>query len=177
MIFTRPQVRDGVPVFARLHSEVERLYPEAAEKLQFNETLKRVLDRLVTDLIANSRTRIAASGVRSVEDVRHHPRPLVGLSPKVLEEQRELRAFLYQNLYFSAELQPEKEMAEQVISELFEFYMRSPEELPASHREKTQRQPRYRIVCDYIAGMTDNFVLDQHRNLCPAPRATNASRR
>jgi len=177
MIFTRAQVREGVPVFARLHGEVQRLYPEASEKLQFNETLKRVLDRLVTDLIANSRTRIATSGVRSVEDVRHHPRPLVGVSPKVLEEQRELRAFLYQNLYFSAELQPEKEMAEQVISELFEFYMRSPEELPASHREKTQRQPRYRIVCDYIAGMTDNFVLDQHRNLCPAPRATNASRR
>ena len=177
MIFTRAQVREGVPVFARLHTEVERLYPGAAEKLQFNETLKRVLDRLVTDLIANSRTRIATSGVRSIEDVRHHPRPLVGLSPKVLEEQRELRAFLYQNLYFSAELQPEKEMAELVISELFEFYMRSPEELPASHREKTQRQPRYRIVCDYIAGMTDNFVLDQHRNLCPAPRVTNASRR
>src|SRR5260370_31707074 len=176
MILTRAQVREQVPVFARLHAEVERLYPEAAEKLQFNETLKRVLDHLLSDLIANTATLIAASGVQSVKDVRRHSRPLIGLSPHVEEEQRQLRAFLYQNLYFSAELQPEKEMAEQVISELFEFFMRAPGELPASYQEKTQQEPRYRIVCDYIAGMTDNFVLEQHRRFCLAPRRAKVSR-
>ena len=170
MILTRQQVREGVPVFARVHAEVEQLYPEAVAKLQFNETLKRVLDRLVSDLIAHSRALIASSGVQSVETVRHHARPLIGFSPQVEEEQREIRAFLYQNLYFSEELQPEKEMAEQVISELFEFFMKSPEELPASYQEKTHQEPRYRIVCDYIAGMTDNFVLEQHRRFCAAPR-------
>src|SRR5260370_34283622 len=95
MILTREQVGEQVPVFARLHAEVERLYPEAAEKLQFNEPLKRVLDPLVNDLIANTRTLLAASGVQSVQDVRRHSRPLIGLSPHVEEEQRQLRAFLY----------------------------------------------------------------------------------
>jgi dGTPase len=170
MILTREQVREGLPVFARLHAEVERLYPEAVPKLQFNETLKRVLDRLVSDLIAHSRALIASSGVQSAEAVRHHARSLIGFSPQVEDEQRQIRAFLYRNVYFSEELQPEKEMAEQVISELFEFFMKSPEELPTSYQEKTQQEPRYRIVCDYIAGMTDNFVLEQHRHFCTAPR-------
>lgn len=177
MVLTRAQVREQVPVFARLHAEVERLYPEAAEKLQFNETLKRVLDHLVSGLIANSRENISNAGVKSAYEVRRHPDLLIGLSPDVAEEQRQLRAFLYQNLYFSAELQPEKETAEQVISELFEFFMKSPEELPASHQEKTLQEPQYRIVCDYIAGMTDNFVLEQHRRFCEPRRAARVSRR
>src|SRR5262249_304758 len=150
--------------------EVDRLYPQAAEKLKFNETLKRVLDRLVSDLIANSAQQIAASGVQSVAAVRDHPRRLLAFSPGVEEERRQLRDFLYRNLYYSPELRPDKEQAEQVISELFEFFMRTPRELPASYQEKLQHEPLYRIVCDYIAGMTDNFVLDQHRRLCPAPK-------
>ncbi len=170
MILTRERVRQGVPVFARLHDEVDRLYPQAAEKLKFNETLKRVLDRLVSDLIANSARQIAASGVESVAAVRDYPRRLLAFSPGVEEERRRLRDFLYQNLYYSPELRPDKEQAEQVISELFEFFMRTPRELPASYQEKLQHEPLYRIVCDYIAGMTDNFVLDQHRRLCAAPK-------
>ena len=176
-ILTRETVRQGVPVFARMHSEVKRLYPEAPEKLQFNETLKRVLDHLVSDLIANSKSAIADAGVKSVEEVRRYPSPLVGLSPRAQEEQKYLRAFLYQNLYFSAKLQPEKQMAERVISELFEFFMRSPEALPLSHQQKIGQEPRYRIVCDYIAGMTDNFVMEQHHRFCPTLRETRVSGR
>jgi len=172
MILTREQVREGVPVFARMHAEVERRYPEAAEKLQFNEALKRVLDRLVSDLITNSRQLIQESGVHSVDAVREYPRRLLAFSMPVEEERRQLREFLYQNLYFSEELRPEKDQAEQVVTELFEFFMRAPEELPPSYQEKMQHEALYRIVCDYIAGMTDNFVLDQHRRLCGA-RATS----
>jgi dGTPase len=168
MILTREQVREGVPVFARLHEEVQRLYPEAAEKLQFNEVLKRVLDRLVSDLIVNSRKLIQESGAQSAQAVRAYPRRLLAFSQPVEEERRQLRQFLYQNLYFSEELRPEKDQAEQVITEIFDFFMRAPEELPPSYQEKMQHEALYRIVCDYIAGMTDNFVLDQHRRFCGA---------
>src|SRR5215475_3204162 len=91
MILTREQVRAGVPVFARLHAEMERLHPDAPEKLQFYETLKRVLDRLVSDLIAASRERIAAAGIQSVESIRHFAGPLMGLSAAVKEEQQQIR--------------------------------------------------------------------------------------
>ena len=170
MILTREQVRQGVPVFARLHDEVIRVHPKAPEKLEFNETLKRVLDRLVSDLISSSAARIAAAGVQSVEAVREHPQQLLGFSPAVETERRQLREFLYQNLYYSPELGSDKEQAEQVISELFEFFLRSPRDLPASYQEKMEHEPLYRIVCDYIAGMTDNFVTDQHRRLCTTPK-------
>jgi dGTPase len=172
MIFTREQVREGVPIFAQFHEEVERLYPEAAEKLQFNEALKRVLDRLVSDLITNSRKLIQDSGVQSADAVRSYPRRILAFTPSVEKERGQLRQFLYQNLYFSQELRPEKDQAEQVITELFEFFLRAPEELPSSYQEKTQHEALYRIVCDYIAGMTDNFVLDQHRRFC-GTRATS----
>jgi dGTPase len=174
-ILTREQVGDGVPVFARLRSEAERLglHPGAAEKLKFNETLKSVLDHLVSDLIANSRKRIAESGVESVDDVRRFPARLFSFSPEVEREQREIRDFLFQNVYLSAELKPEKEQAEQVISELFEFFLRFPDELPSGYQEKLSREPVYRVVCDYLAGMTDNYILEQYHRFCsPAKRAT-----
>jgi dGTPase len=174
MILSREQVREGVPVFARLQAEVEQLHPSAPEKLRFNETLKRVLDRLVSDLIANSRKLILDSGAGSVEAVRRFPRILFGFSPEVAQEQRQIRHFLFQNVYFSSELQPEKEQAEQVISALFKFFLRFPNELPASYQEKMRHEPLYRIVCDYIAGMTDSYVTDQHRRLCSPARRVGA---
>src|SRR5262245_45771868 len=101
MILTREQVGQGVPVFARLHDEVDRLYPKAQEKLKFNETLKRLVDRLVSDLIRSSAALIAGAGVDSVAAVRRHPRRLLAFSPPVEAERLQLREFLYQNLYYS----------------------------------------------------------------------------
>jgi dGTPase len=172
-ILTHEQIREGVPVFERMHAEVEQLYPEAPEKLKFNETLKRVLDHLVSDLISNTRATIESSGVRSVDDVRRMNHSLFTFSPQVARENRELRDFLFQNLYFSHTLQPEKEQAEQVISDLFEFLLRFPDELPSSYQEKLRKEPVHRIVCDYLAGMTDNYILEQHRRLC-SPASRNA---
>ncbi|MGC2696246.1 MAG: deoxyguanosinetriphosphate triphosphohydrolase [Candidatus Angelobacter sp.] len=162
-ILTREQVRSGIPAFARLYAEVEQRYPEAAEKLRFNETLKRVLDRLVSDLIVNSRRLIDEAGVRSVEDVRKFPRRLFAFSPEVDEERRQIKEFLYRTVYFNPALERDKKQAEQVISEMFAFFIKSPRELPAAYQEKTRHEPLHRIVCDFIAGMTDRYVLEQHR--------------
>jgi len=169
-ILTRDQIRRDVPVFARLHAEVEQLYPTAPEKLKFNETLKRVLDRLVSDLIVNTQKQIDEAGVKSVEDVRKFPQRLCSFSPEVELERRQIKDFLYQHVYFSPALQRDKHQAEQVISEMFAFFMASPKELPASYQEKTRQEPLYRVVCDYIAGSTDLFILDQHQRFCPLKR-------
>ncbi|HZI57777.1 MAG TPA: deoxyguanosinetriphosphate triphosphohydrolase [Verrucomicrobiae bacterium] len=166
-ILTREQVRREVPVFARLYEEVGCLYPTATEKLKFNETLKRVLDRLVSDLILHTRDAITESGVGSVEDVRKLSSRLCSFSPEVDQERREIKDFLYQNVYFSPALQRDKRQAEQVIAEMFAFFIRSPRELPASYQEKTRMEPLHRIVCDYVAGMTDSYILEQHRRFCP----------
>jgi dGTPase len=174
-ILTREQVYEGVPVFARLQDEAERqgLHSGAPEKLKFNETLKSVLDRLVSDLITHSSKKIAESGANSVDEIRRFPSRLFSFSPEVEREQREIRDFLFQNVYLSAALKPEKEQAEHVISDLFEYFLRFPDELPPGYPEKLGREPVYRVVCDYLAGMTDNYILEQHQRFCsPAKRAT-----
>jgi dGTPase len=161
-LLTYDQIRDGVPVFARYAAEVEKLYPEVAEKLKFNETVKCFLNRLVGDLIENTKARIRQAKIKTLEDVRRHPERLAAFSPDVEEEQKQAKSFLYENLYFSPSLAPEKDDAERVISELFEFWMKEPSSLPHSYREKAEEEPLPRIICDYIAGMTDNYIYEQY---------------
>ena len=166
-ILTLEQLRIGLPPFAVLFAEVEHRYPKASDKLKFNETLKRLVDRLVSDLIANTRKAITEAGISSVKAVREHPQRLFAFSAQVGEERRQIKAFLYENVYFSAALKADKKKAEGVLTELFEFFMKTPEELPANYQEKLLHEPLHRIVCDYIAGMTDNYIQDQHRRFCP----------
>jgi dGTPase len=165
-ILSVEKIRAGVRIFNRFYERVEAQHPEAPEKLKFNEALKRMLDRLVSDLICTTRERAKASGIETIEDIRNCPERLASFSGEVEAERREAKEFLYDNLYFSPALAPEKERGEVIVSELFEFWMGHPETLPHSYREKAENEPLARIVCDYIAGMTDHFVLERHRELC-----------
>lgn len=160
------EIRAEVPGFEDLYQEAERRWPEALEKLKFNEALKRMLDGFVTDLIRNTEANIRAAGVHSVEDVRAHPRRLVGFSSAVNQQRRQGKSFLYDTLYYSPALDADKKDGERVIRELFEFWMSSPENLPASYREKALQEPLPRVICDYIAGMTDNYIHKQYHKYC-----------
>ena len=165
-LLTIEQIAGSVTIFERCYREVRGLYPEAAEKLQFNETLKRVLDRLVGDLIANTQARIAEAGAHSLDAVRRHKERLAAFSAEVEQERRQLKDFLYENLYFSPALESEKEDAERIVGELFAHWMEEPEDLPRSYREKAAQEPLARIICDYIAGMTDPFIYQQYEKYC-----------
>ena len=160
------QIRGGMPVFDRFFRQAERAYPDAVEKLKFNEALKCVMDRMVGDLIRNLQDGITKHGIHCLEDVRSLPRRLATFSAEVEEERRVAKQFLYRNLYFSAALDPEKQDAERVIAELFEFWMTKPESLPPGYQEKAGMEPLARVVCDYIAGMTDNFIYEQYAKYC-----------
>jgi dGTPase len=165
------QIKAYIPVFARFWPEVVQLYGSAPTKLQFNEVLRRILDRWVTDLIENTRRQLESvqkSGGQAITvvDLRRFPKRLVGLSPDIEAERQQTKEFLYQNLYYSPALQPEKEDAERIITELFELWMKQPEKLPASYREKAESEPRVRVVCDYIAGMTDTYIHEQYEKYC-----------
>jgi dGTPase len=166
MVLEREQVREGVLLFAEAADEVDSLYPDAQEKLRFNEALKRVLDRLVSDLIAHTRLEVAAAGVESADAVRHQGRRLVSFSPEMEQKRCQMKEFLYQNVYYSPAIKADKDQGEQIIAELFELFMQIPHELPPSYQEKLQQEELHRVVCDYIAGMTDSYVQQQHRKLC-----------
>ena len=167
-LLTLEQIRENVPVFARFFDEVKKLYPAAQKKLQFNEVLRRMLDRWVSDLIQNTRAQIdlLADSIATLDEIRAFPKRLVGLSSEVEAERAQTKDFLYRNLYYSPALQPEKEDAERVITELFDLWMKQPEKLPASYQEKAESEPRARVVCDYIAGMTDTYIYEQYEKYC-----------
>jgi dGTPase len=155
-------VRADVPLFDHCFREVSKLYPDAADKLKFNEAQKRMLDRFVGDLITNTQRRVQEAGLRTVEDVRQHPERLVTLSPEVDEERRVTKEFLYDNLYFSPTLDEEKDDAEIIVGALFQYWMDHPEALPHPYQVKAEEEPLARVVCDYVAGMTDNFIFEQY---------------
>jgi dGTPase len=156
------QIRDCVPVFERFFLEVEHLYPGASEKLQFNETLRRVLNRFADDLIAHTQARLAGAEVRTLEDVRAHPVRLAAFSPGVDAERQQTKDFLHENLYYSPALADEKTDAERVVATLFALWMEHPEALPPGYQEKAKEESLPRVICDYIAGMTDHFILEQY---------------
>lgn len=164
-LLTLEQIKKGVPLFAQLIVEVQKLYPDAPKKLQFNEVLRRMLDRWVGDLISATQARIEELGSHreiTLDHIRAYSQRLVGLSPGVELERRQTKEFLYQTLYYSPTLEPEKQDAERIITELFDLWMRHPEKLPIAYQEKSESEPRARVVCDYIAGMTDTYIHEQY---------------
>jgi dGTPase len=189
-LLTLDGIKEGVPLFSRLFEEAARLYPDALKKLQFNEVLRRILDRWVTDLIENTRKQIdelkysgalphrttgdpeqgrgdkVVGGPPTVDRIRSYPRRLAGLSAETELERRQTKEFLYANLYYSPVLEPEKDAAERIITDLFELWMRHPEKLPHNYQEKAASEPLPRVICDYIAGMTDPYISEQHERHC-----------
>jgi len=166
-LLTYEQVLEGVPVLAETYAEVDRRYPQSRTKLKFNEALKHVLDAQATDLIDTTRERLRSAGVASVEDVRRHSQRLVSFSPEGERRNRELKQFLMQQLYNHPAIVEDRARSVEALSQLFTYYLDHPEAMPRYYAELVQQQPRYRVVCDYIAGMTDGFLLRQHHELLP----------
>src|SRR6266852_2750463 len=165
-LLTIEQISSCVKIFDRCYREAQTLYPKAVEKLLFNEALKRVFDSLVGDLISSTRQRLEHAGMRSLDAIRRHPQRLAAFSPGIAQERRQLKHFLYENLYFSPALEGEKEDAERIVGELFAHWMEEPDDLPRTYREKSAHEPPARIICDYIAGMTVPFIYQQYEKYC-----------
>lgn len=155
-LFTMADIAQAVPHYGELAGEMARRFPDAAERVLFQETLRRLIDMLVSGLIEGTAQNVAASGAASVDDVRRLPR-LVGMSADARETNRALKRFLYEMVYSTPPLQDERRAARASIAALFRFFLDHPEELPEWHRERLAGLGMPRVVCDYIAGMTDGF--------------------
>jgi dGTPase len=161
-IISIQMIREHLPFFERIWSEVENSYPDVLAKLKFSECLRRVLDHMVSDLIHASGHRIRTARIHRASEVRAYPQRLLGFSPEVEVQRRETKAFLHERLYDSPGLSNERVRLEELISELFRLWVSRPEELPQSYQEQLAEEKPERVVCDYIAGMTDSFVLREY---------------
>jgi len=165
-LLTLDQIRAGVPVFERFFREVERTYPDAPAKLKFNEALKCVFNRLTGDLITNTQARLQTTGVKTLADVRLNPDRQAAFSLGVEAERKQIKNFLHENLYYSVSLAEEKDDAERIVTDLFAFWIKNPSALPHNYQEKAEGESLPRVVCDYIAGMTDHFIIEQYEKYC-----------
>jgi dGTPase len=164
-----------VRLFARFQADVAKRYPAAPPRRQLYETIRRMVDYLVSDLITQAGRNIAEARVDSIDAVRQQRQPLVVLSDAVLEEHQELKKFLRARLYNHPKVLNVMDEARETLKGLFEAYLREPSLLPPEHQALVARadveggkSARARVVADYVAGMTDRFAFVERTRLQPA---------
>jgi len=161
------ELRD-LKVFARQHDVVLKTYPELAPRRVIHETIRRMINYLVVDLIENSQRLIQDSGVNSIDEVRLAGKGLVAYSEVVREESLELKRFLRKQLYNHYRVRRMSQKSVRMLKEMFQAFLGDPLLLPPQYQEKVGQQTgegAARVVSDYIAGMTDRFALLEYQRL------------
>jgi dGTPase len=141
--------------------------PSAEPRVIRYQTVKRMIDAMVTDIIATMHQELEQGTVRTVQDVRRAGRPIAALSPPMEVQRAELKEILAERLYRHFRVLRMTEKAVRVLAKLFEAYMSEPGQMPVSvvDRIRRDKEPQPRVIADYIAGMTDRFALDEYRKL------------
>jgi dGTPase len=150
---------DNVAILARCYRAVAKQHAGVDQKYLFNEALQLMQNTLTDDLINNTLNNTRAIGANCLEATRNHPARLATFSPQIESERLQEKRYLYENLYTCTVLENEHNKAEEVVTTLFNFWIGAPEELPAGYFEEVQTEGLARTVADYIAGMTDSFIL------------------
>jgi dGTPase len=151
---------DEIPIVARHAAQVRALYPSISERRVVHETVRRMINTLVVDMLAETTRRIAEEAPESVDDVRKSP-PLVGFSPAILEEGKALKRFLRDRLYRHSEVMRMTTKSRRIVRELFEAFHQEPRLLPADYQARVSKDGP-RAIADYIA---DRFAIKEHRRL------------
>ena len=154
-----------VELWAETYARVKQKHPALPDDRQVLQTISHLIGFLILDLIEQTEANILAAGIGSLQDVRRHATTLVTLSADTAMRNRELKTFLYKNLYRHYKVERMRIKAERFLSMLFENYLQNPTLLPTSYQAKYGQYGRERVVCDYIAGMTDRYALDEYKRL------------
>ena len=158
---------DEIDLYARHRAEVEHDFPGITGRRAINETIRRMINALIIDLIQASESRIADAGLQSIDDVRNAP-PLITFSDAMQREATLLKRFLRQNLYQHYLVNRMTSKARRIVTELFDAFLQEPNLLPPDYQmapDPKQPAAQAREVADYIAGMTDRYAMREHRRL------------
>jgi dGTPase len=144
-------------------------YPEIEENRWMAEAVRRLIGARIADMVVQTQANATAIGPRSAADVRQAGRALVAFSDDMRAREAALRRFLYERMYFSLPVKARMAEASDVIADLFALYLDTPAALPPHWRKEAERQgdrpAAARVICDYIAGMTDAFAMEEHKRL------------
>jgi dGTPase len=157
-----------VPLVGPVLASVRADYPELDDRLTRMEMVRRLIGVMVNDVLAETLARVRAGGVASASDVRGLGGALVAFSAGVHEDLARLRAFLYERMYHHWKVNRSRSQARRILAEMFALFMAEPEVLPGEWQRRAmpmEASARARLVCDYIAGMTDRYAIEEHRRL------------
>lgn len=164
-LLTIAGIAAAVPRYAEIQEAIETQFPGAPPRIQFLEGLRLLIDWLVTGLIQGAIEAVNHAGVETLDDVRRFPQRLARLSRQPQETAAQLKRLLYERVYNSPALQQERDRSMGQVAGLFEYFLRNPEAMPEPYCLLALGDAPHRVVCDYIAGMTDGFLLKTVRHL------------
>lgn len=152
-------------VWRNSHRAVQARYKGALEPELHKLIIRDIIDREVHDLVATSAESIANSGVQSADDVRRQTATLIRYSDELAEANRALRKFLYKNVYYHPRVAEVNRRACEMLRRVFEAYLAEPHRLGEGAMRRVEKEGLHRTVCDYIAGMTDRYVMEEYARI------------
>ncbi len=166
-----PALRE-VRMFRRQYDAVAQQYPDLGERRVVHETIRRMINYVVSDFIYTTQAQLELAKPRSIDEVRAHAKPLAMLSAACFEEHLELKSFLREHVYRHYKVLRMTSKARRVLQQMFDAFFNDVSLMPTEHRDQAQRAEhtagvagRARAVADYIAGMTDRYAILEHRRL------------
>lgn len=162
-LFTMEQIVEEVPGYEDIYDTVGIQFAGAPEMVRFLESLRGLINWLVTGLIQGTAEAVEAAGVKSVDDVRSFPDRLIRFTPESEEASVALKQFLRKHVYYTRALVAERQASRANVALLFDFFLKHPDRLPPRYFETSE--PLHRSVCDHIAGMTDGYFRRQFEEI------------
>ncbi|MRR06996.1 MAG: deoxyguanosinetriphosphate triphosphohydrolase [Deltaproteobacteria bacterium] len=156
---------ETVEIWREVHDLIASQYPCLDPERCKHQVISALIGRLIKDLTTTTLENIERFGIRTLDDLRRVNRQVVSFSPDVAEKNKKLKQFLMVNLYRHHKVERMRVKAESYLTQLFEAYLKHPTLLPRKHLKKMDNTVRERVICDYIAGMTDRFALDEYKRL------------
>ncbi len=157
----------ALPIIGKCFAEVDEKYPNLDPLRRRHEVLRRVFGVMVEDVLITSRARLAASGAQSAQDIRGLDAPVIQFSDGLFSDLKQIRAFLFENMYRHWTVRRMRRKAAQIVVDIFDIFMDDPGMMPPEWKVAAQgdKTHRARVIADYIAGMTDRFALQEHAKL------------
>jgi dGTPase len=165
-LLSENDLRRHVRLWAHAAGLVKKEHGDLPDECRRYFIIRTIIDLQIKDVVENSERLIHAAGVQSADDVRRRAKSLVRYSAERRKLNVELRRYLYKNLYFNRVVNEPHIRAKRLLRELFHFYLKHPKEIGEQGRRQTRKAGLHRAVCDYIAGMTDRYAIQEHRRLC-----------
>ena len=155
----------GSAIWAAAAKSVKRQCGAMPEETQRSFTIRCLIDQQVKDVVRTSEKRIRTAKVRTADEVRRHPESLIGYSSSRRDSNLELRAFLYRNLYLNPKVQRPNRRAVKMLEGLFHYFVEHPNRIGNRSRQRASATGWPRAICDYLAGMTDRYAIQEHHRI------------